>query len=697
MSTVANTVVTAFLRDRLNTAHVAAEGVPSVDLANMDKSARKRIERMRKGRDIYVAGGSLEDASKTAGVCARRFQRILVRYLALADDGRIGGERVFQDHWRLHAHPVRVEPMDPAKAGTWGAMTGLFRKLMAENKDLRVDLVKALRRKGKAALQVNRLVGRELRKLLERLCIAHGVAEDAYPRCTQDGGLRALRRWIVSDFLPLYASDWIAAESGSKPLTPGAADVFTLKPTVVTEYERYTEWILDEVRLDARVAMEMLNARGDIDLVEHECVRAIRLIERADSTTLAYYIVRGREVTAEDVGNLLWRALNGWTMNEVLPDLKIEPGGGFPVMVMPELQWRAPRRILADNALAHLSSVLGVIVELTLGAELKFGNPASPLERAEIEAKFALAARRLFHQLPGTTGTGPLDPQRKRHAKLAPEHLLRVEELEHAYGVMMANENGAVSSAANGIPSLERLRRALVRGAIKALPVPLSNRVRHMFFPAKKLRVHAKPNDERRPYVNYDRIRYTSTELQRRYDLNGKYLYARADQDDLRVIILYDERGSEVCRAHGEGRWGLIPHDRRMRTMALRNVDEAAFEKMPQDGPLLALFARLQRDAPSQPSAALQLAHCLAVLGRHFQGETIDVAWLGHLLSTGSVLDAVAHVQPAANSPVMAPAAGESAGAPTVVLVTQPPAPPPTVAPAPTEGMVPRNAVRRAA
>lgn len=687
MNSLSQLVSSTLLRDRLIAAQREPANVPSVDVEPLDTSGRKRVERFRKARDAYIAGSSLDAASRIAGVGLRRFQRVMERYLARADDERLGGERVFLSHWRLHVHPSRTKALDPDKAGCWGAHTGLFRKLMADNDELRKALVAALRRKGKAVLHVNKLVGRELRKLLERLCFAHGVAEDEYPRTTRDHGLRALRRWIVSDFLPNHAGDWKAAETGQKP--PPLIDAPQLKPTALAHYEPYAEWVLDEVKIDVRAAIEIINAAGDVDIVEVECLRLLRLVELGYNTTLAYVVVLGRQATAEDVGNLLWRALNGWPIAQVLPDLKIEPGGGFPVHVLPELRWRAPRVIYVDNALAHLSSVVGAIVRQTLGADLRPGNPASPLERAEIEAKFAVAARRLFHPLIGTTGTGPQDPQRKRNAGLTASQLLRAAEIEHAYAVMMANENGTSATAAHGIPPLERLRRALIRDAIKATPVPLSNRFRHMFFPAKRVKVHAHPEDTRRPYVNYDRIRYTSTELQRRYDLNGQYLYARADEDDLRVILLFDEKGAEVCRAHGEGRWGLIPHDRRMRRMALRSIDKAAFERMPQDGPLLSLFASLQRDAPTRPSAALQLAHCLAVLGRHFEGEAIDVAWLGHLLASGTTLEAAALLRPPAT------AKAPDARAETQASTPSPPAS--TVAPFPPTQMVPRNAVRRAA
>ncbi len=129
----------------------------------------------------------------------------------------------------------------------------------------------------------------------------------------------------------------------------------------------------------------------------------------------------------------------------------------------------------------------------------------------------------------------------------------------------------------------------------------------------------------------------------------------RYEPDDLHVIVLFHENGAEICRAHGEGRWGVLPHDIRMRNMALRNIDKASFERMPQDGPLTALFACLQRDAPTKPSAALKLAHCLAVLGRHFTGETVDPGFVSQLIGSGSILDAATLCELPAISALPAP------------------------------------------
>jgi hypothetical protein len=674
------------LREELSLAHKAG-AVPISDTTGMDAESRKRVERFRKARDLYISGELFSKVARIADVGERRLGRIFGRYLTVADDGRIAGERVFEKHWRPSQHPKREVPLDPSKADVWGAHTGLFRKLLEENSDLRKALVQALLRKGKGALQVNRLVGRELRKLLESLYVAHGIGEDEYPRKCRNKGLNALRRWMQTDFLPKHASDWIEAEHG-----PRAGKAITTpqpKPSILPEFDCYVDWMLDSVTVDLRTTVEMINAQGDVDIVEVQRFTILRLIELGYNATLAYLIVLAPQVSAVDVGNLLWRACAGWEEPPaVLPGLKPDPNGGFPVMVLAELRWRAPRRIFLDNALAHLSATVGEIVQHALGATLHLGTPGQPLERPDIESSFAQQARRLFHQLPGTAGTGPKDPQREKQGDLPPTSLLRVDAIEFAYHVMLSNQNGHPSTAAHGIPALERLRRAVLRDSIKAQPMPLSTRMRHMFFPRQRVRVLADLEHGRRPYVSFKRIRYSSPELQRRFDLIRQKVWARFDPDDLRVIVLYDDAGLEICRCFGEGRWGQIPHDERMRRLAMRNIDRASFGTMPHDSPLAALFARLQDQSPTQPSAALQLAHCLAVLGRHVKGDGLATSELARLIAGDAALEVTALTRPAANEPQEESGSSKS---------TQP-RPAAEASPEPQAARpVPRAAVRRAA
>jgi putative transposase len=647
----AQTIVVAgprLLRDRLVQVERSIQ-VPRVDKSLLDPKRRRRFEALVRSRDCLMAGGSMREAAKVASMSERRLETVFSRYTKPADDGQVAGERAFNKGWRAHSG-IRSAPLNPAGRSP-GNQTGLFRKLLAENKPLRKAVVDTLRRRGKASLQPNRLVGRELRIALVDLLKRHGLTQDEYPLNTADQGLRALRRWIVSDFLPTYANDWIDAVGG--PDASAGISTPRVKPIDSAIHDAYAEWVLDGVKVELRTAIEYLNAQGDMERIEVSRFVILRLIERGYGTTLAYVLVFAEEPNAFDVGNLLWRAVNGVPPPAlVLPTLKLEAGAGFPANDIDELRWKAPRRVYLDNALAHLSTVVGMIVEQMFGAELCLGNPGAPLERAEIESRFSMQARRLIKQAPGTTGAHPKDSLRKRNENVPVDGLLLASELEHAYWAMLANENASVTHATNGVPGLERLRRAVIMGKVRAAPISLSYQTRHMFFPALKVRVHADLKHGRKPFVyGGRRVRYSSPALQMRYDLVGEFLYLKRDPDDLRVVILFDERGNEVCRAHGEGRWGMVPHDERMRAMAFRALSKQDKERMPHDGPLAALFAQLQAEAETSSSAALKLAHCLSVLGKHFHGEAVDAQYVAQLIGSGEIVQAAALCKPAANDP----------------------------------------------
>ena len=339
------------LRDRLREAHRNPTGVPAVVPSMLTKATRKRFDKLIRARDALIGGESFKDAAKLAGLTLRRFERIIARYLARASDGRIAGERAFKHGWRLSDHPVRVAALDESKTKDFGAYTGVFIKFVADNKNFRADLISSLRRIGKQALQVNHLVGRELRKMLVELYKRHGIRDDQYPMSTKDKGLKALRRWITNFFLPDYAKDWIAAEGG-----PNAAKAVTTPqptPEVVTDFETYADFMLDEVRIDVRTSTEIINLQGQVDLAEVECIRCLRMIELGHNSNCAYWIIYGRQAMAEDLGELFWRLVNGWEVEITLPDLKLEPGAGFPVNMFKELRWRKIRRVYLDNEIGR--------------------------------------------------------------------------------------------------------------------------------------------------------------------------------------------------------------------------------------------------------------------------------------------------------------------------------------------------------
>jgi len=345
------------------------------------------------------------------------------------------------------------------------------------------------------------------------------------------------------------------------------------------------------------------------------------------------------------------------------------------------MRYRAPRRIYLDNALAHLAAHTQYIAEKTLGARFVLGRPAYPIARGAIESSFANEAKRVTHQLPGTTGSRPSE-ETKRHRKLPVESLIHADELAQVLDVYQANVNAAPHSASNGYAPLEQLRRLHAAGRLRGELIPVEHRRPHMFSAPVKVMVRSELPRGRKPFVIFKKVRYSSHLLQRRFDLVDHPLWLHMDTDDLRVVVLFHPDGTELGPVRAVGRWGTQPHDLRIRAMFMKLIDNAQYESMPQDGPVHALLAHLQAGASANRKTALRFSYVMEYLKRHIGGATAQ--------------NEEAFMPTPAAEPIgiVAEPAGNDASAVPAVAAAPPPTP---TAPAGTvvPMMTPRRAVRR--
>lgn len=597
-----------------------------------DKDVRTRYQRLRNGIGLLRGGHSYAEASKVAGVSEDRLVAIVGRCLTVASDGRLAGYRACVFGWRPHEN-TRTAPFQKGARPSVG-YTGLFRKLIAEYPNLESTLTARLQRIGLANLEANKLRGRTLRRAFIQVCTECGLTGNDYPLNTQDCGLSALRRWITTHFLPKHARAWTRAEHG-----PTAAAILSDRATEVpeTELEDFNQaWFIDETTVNVRARYELPGMHGDWDSVELKRFTVLRAVHGGTGAALANHVVLAAQATAEDLGRLLYKALAGARpLALTVPDLAYEPGAGYPADRVEGMRWLAPKHVYLDNALAHLAGVANYLVQARMGAIMRLGIPAYPIARASIESNFAAEARRVTHQLPGTTGSGPSE-EIKAHRKLPVERLVRAVELEQVIDVYVANTNVTAHGASNGIAPIERLRRLVERGQLSGVLVPVEARRPHMFSAPVKVTVRMDLKAGRKPFIVFKRVRYGSTLLQNRFDLVKRSLWLHCDSDDLRVVHLFMPDSTELGPVRASGRWGLIPHDTRIRNMFMKLLDAAQLSTMPQDCPVMALLAHLQNGAPKDKRVALNYAYVMEYLQRHIGSAEVGA------LQTDAMLAAVA-------------------------------------------------------
>lgn len=586
---------------------------PGFDDSMLAAGARERYRRLRDGTILYLQGKPLRDVALVAKVTERRFLRIFSRAFQRDSSGEILGCRAFVKG--CYVAPPQRTHLKPPSADGKGGFYGAFRLLLKTYPRITDDLVTYLNGYGLRGLRPNRLMFRHIRRKFEQSCREQGVSARDYPFNTREKGRRALRRWIDTDYMPRFARRFATSEYGKDAGEllgygegTGSAD---------REFGGYGAWIIDATTIDLDARYEIPSPMGDWQNLRLRRFQQLRAIHKTTSANLACRQVYTPQVSSYDVAILLWDAINGPpTVPTAIVGAVAEQGAGYPAMMIPELRFAVPSVIYLDNALAHLADDLQHIVGHLFGAKVILGIPKTPHERAGVESKFGLQARRVVHQVPGTTGSGPGDAMRKTHA-VPVERMVRAVEMEQVLDIYVRNENALPAAGAHNVAPLERLRRLLAAGVLKPNYLAADKRKAYYFCKPHQVTVRVDTPSGRRPYVNYMYQRYSSGALGKRFDLKGRKMYVRADFRNVRTVMLFDETGKEFGPIQALGQWGTFPHDIRIRRIFGKLKRDGELGPRADDRPLESLFAHLRRKAPRDPNAALQLAYLVEYLTRN--------------------------------------------------------------------------------
>lgn len=600
-------------RSKIPAAYASTENWPPFDNSVLKGKVKSRYDRLKAATELYLAFASIDKVIAAAGVDESRFRRIFRRCGEVLPDGKIVGWAALVAHSETRARQRRAPIV--AGAGGKSGWTGAFGKLMANHPEIGDDLVNYLNAFGGKCLRPNKVEFRSIHRRFVKICHERGIREDEYPLNTRERARKALRRWIDVVYLPKYANRFISLEYGpeaGKLNTYGEGEGSAEAPAAP-----YSVWLFDEVTLDVSARYEFPNATGDWEELDLARFFQIRLIDQESGATLAVRQVFAAQASADDVAMLFWDAVSGppEVPKAVEGEVLLE-GAGYPANVLEKLRFAIPSVIKMDRALSHLANHVQYIATVLFGARVVLGPARTPHERAQVESRFSAQARRILHQLPGTTGAHPKDPVRKR-AAVPVEGRLRAVELEYVLDAYARNENATPAAASFNVAPLERLKRQLERGALQPLYLAPDKRKPYFFAQPVRVTVLADRAKGLRPYVNYLYMRYTSTELSKDYTMVGKSLRLRPDLRNLRTVMLFREDGKVYGPVQVIGRWGTFPHDQRLRRLFGRLKREGELGERADDRPLEALFEHLRKKAPADRKAALRLTHLVEFLMRN--------------------------------------------------------------------------------
>lgn len=577
-----------------------------------NKARRERYRRLRKAVELYLSKqASMNEVASVAKITARRFRRILHRCFEPRMDGTtiMGWEALVE---RRRGSPIRRTRDFSYQSSPRAGYTGCFRKLLRERPTIEAALTNVLLGIGRRAVEPNRLTMRSIVAAFIRICENEGIRNDEYPLSTVEKGRRAIKRWIDEVFIPAHGLRWINRQHGKDAASAAGYERGDGQSTQMAG--PYEGWVIDEVTVDLHARYEIPNATGEWEQLDLSRFTVIRAIDLNTGTNIGWLQVLARQASGEDISQLLWKCINGSPKRPLrVKGLAYMDGAGFPASEIPDLRFAMFRIVYLDNALAHLADIVQHILQHTGGGVVQLGKPATPKERASVESRFAQQARRLLHQLPGTTGSGPHDPVRKA-ARAPVECRVRADELEDVLEVYIANENILPQAASGYKPPLERLRQQLASKALAPIYLPVDKRRRNFFCKPISVTVRMQLERGRRPFINYLGVRYSSEQLQRALSLKGQTMYIRPDVSDLRSVLLFHEDGALYGPLHALGRWSKFPHDVRIRKMWLRAKRVGELGPRADDAPLEVLFSHFRANAPRDRNSALKLAYLIEYL-----------------------------------------------------------------------------------
>ncbi|MCM3575289.1 hypothetical protein M3172_18995 [Mesobacillus subterraneus] len=366
-------------------------------------------------------------------------------------------------------------------------------------------------------------------------------------------------------------------------------------PTHLKPYERVQ---FDGHKIDLSLSLTFETPSGDEVTKVLDRIWLLVIIDVASRAVLGYYISLNKEYNSNDVLQCVKKSIEPWKpLNLTIPGLKYPPNGGLPSGLIKESMWALWDEFYYDNAKANLSIIVRDRVKRIINCRVNAGPIKSPTKRSLIERFFGILEENGYHRLPNTTGSNPKDPRRNNPEKQALKIKMNINDLEELTDVLIADYNSTPNEGTSYSTPLEALQHRINKDPIiRKLQEEERDNIPFLCVEAKR-KVKGSIEQGRRPYIQFENVRYTNELLLRSPGLIGKTLDLVINIDDVRFLTAYLPDGSELGKLVGSGYWGKTKHSLALRKeiFSLRNKKLIHFTT--KDDPIKAFQQYLKEKA----------------------------------------------------------------------------------------------------
>lgn len=281
-------------------------------------------------------------------------------------------------------------------------------------------------------------------------------------------------------------------------------------------------------------------------------------IDVATDCILGFQLALTKHPTQDHLLGLLQECLHGGAKRQLsTPGLTVSPESGFP-NTQTSLPLPLPREIALDNAWMHHAHSVEVFVTQELGATLSYGRPHSPTVRRAIEQAFHRVNQQFTHRLASTTGSSVTDPKREsaKNRKAPPVVSLPVFE-EELYVILAEANNRPRANLATATP-LSAMRFQ----ADRVFSVAVDDDIRAQWNPFRQVKtvtLHDQSNPERKPYINFEYLKYKGPGLLA-VPPGEKKIVVRYDRRDVRKLDVFRRNGQPLGPVRCPGTWQAFAH-----------------------------------------------------------------------------------------------------------------------------------------
>jgi putative transposase len=598
-----------------------------VDVDALSEAERERFLKYQAAIEAYLRTGQATAISKELGLPKNAIVRQLNRCVTLASDGKPFGWAALVRSSRTAGYERKAPLPHGRSCGPYGG-TGAFKAFLFEHSEIKqcIDSL-VFKRAAKGVVHEAKIALKNIHAAFVACCEDAGITGQQYPLNSKSKGRRSLERYVqtLMTSRPEEACRTRFGATARSHLNVGRG-----RQSSPLAHAPFDVVGIDPHKIDCIGTIKISGPKG-LQRVAMERLWIVPVVDDYSRAILGYSVGIRTECSATTIEEAIICATTAWRPRDLkVPGMIYAPNAALPSGAFPSLVGRGWAAMMVDNAAVHYSNTIAERARRRIGCAVNYGPIGHWEHRPALERVMKTLEAHGFQRLPSTTGSSPLDPAKSDPGRKAIEHAIDLEMLLDVIDVVIANYNALPNEALGNRSPLSLLRDYVDSGAAdflpRRLPPPIATSPELGITLLSRF-VRGNMAEGRRPYIEIDRVHYTSPLLSSTFGLIGKKLRVHVRDSNMCTVMAYHESGEELGALTAQGAWGRTPHTREMRQQinALRDNGELVVGY--HDNPIVALLRHLGsetfRDAETNPTKVSRNATKLA---RAAAGANVPIA-----------------------------------------------------------------------